>query len=88
MEEMELVTAHVSSFLTLFGGDQLTTERARTVRNVLSNSDSASSKLEGLIPVTEDWHAKMCLYKVCVCVCVHVCVCMCVWSMVINWMYT
>ena len=57
-------STQVRSFPTLFGGDQLTTERARTVRNVLSNSDSASSRLEGLIPVTEDWHAKMCLYKV------------------------
>ena len=54
-----------SSFPVLFGGDQLTTERARTVKNVLSNSDASASRLEGLIPVTEDWHAKMCLYKVC-----------------------
>ena len=56
-----------NSFPILFGGDQLTTERARTVKNILSNSDSASSRLEGLIPVSEDWHAKMCLYKVCIC---------------------
>ena len=48
----------------LFGGDQLTVERARTVKNVLSNSDSARCRLEGLVPVVEDWHAKMCLYKV------------------------
>ena len=57
-------STQVNSFPVLFGGDQLTTERARTVKNVLSNSDSASSRLQGLIPVTEDWHAKMCLYKV------------------------
>ena len=58
------------------------------MRNVFSNSDSAISRLEGLIPVTEDWHAKMCLYKVCVlalgvvhvsmCVCACVCMCVCV----------
>ena len=54
-----------SSFPILFGGDQLTTERARTVRDVFSNSDASASRLEGLIPVAEDWHAKMCLYKVC-----------------------
>ena len=53
-----------NSFPILFGGDQLTTERARTVKNVLSNSDTASSRLEALFPVIEDWHAKMCLYKV------------------------
>ena len=62
-----------SSFPILFGGDQLTTERARTVKNVLSNSDASTSRLENLIPVTEDWHAKMCLYKVCILVLVHVC---------------
>lgn len=60
-----------SSFPILFGGDQLTTERARTVKNVLSNSDAPTSRLENLIPVTEDWHAKMCLYKVLVLI--HVC---------------
>ena len=31
------------SFPVLFGGDQLTAERARTIKNVLSNSDSTSS---------------------------------------------
>jgi hypothetical protein len=48
-----------TSFPILFGGDQLTAERARTVKNVLSNSDSASSRLEALFPVIEDWHACM-----------------------------
>ena len=73
-------SSQVSSFPTLFAGDQLTTERARTVTNVLSNSDSPSSRLEGLIPVTADWHTKMCLYKVCVISlqCLRVCVCVCV----------
>ena len=31
-----------SSFPILFGGDQLTTKRARTVKNVLSNSDASA----------------------------------------------
>ena len=31
-----------NSFPILFGGDQLTTEKARTAKNVLSNSDAAS----------------------------------------------
>ena len=61
-----------SSFPILFGGDLLTTERARTVKNVLSNSDASTSQLENLIPVTEDWHAKMCLYKVSMLLVVHV----------------
>lgn len=61
----EVASFQGNSLPILFGGDQLTTERARTVKNVLSNSDAATSRLEGLVPVTEDWHAKMCLYKVC-----------------------
>jgi len=48
----------------LFGGDQLTVERSRNIQNVLSTSDTASARLEGLVPVAEDWHTKMCLYKV------------------------
>lgn len=48
----------------LFGGDQMTVERSRNIQNVLSTSDTASARLEGIVPVAEDWHAKMCLYKV------------------------
>ena len=36
-------------------------ERSRNIQNVLSTSDTASARLEGIVPVTEDWHAKMCL---------------------------
>ncbi len=55
----------------LFGGDQMTIERGRSIQNVLSNSDNAAARLEGLTPVVEDWYTIMCLYKVlCVCVCV------------------
>ena len=48
----------------LFGGDQLTVERARGIQRVRDNSDSASQRADGLVPVCEDWHAKMCIYKV------------------------
>ena len=48
----------------LFGGDQLTVERVRGIQAVRDNSDNASDRLEGLVPVCEDWHARMCLYKV------------------------
>ena len=48
----------------LFGGDQLTTERARSCRRSRSNADEAESKLQGLIPVVEDWHSKVALLKV------------------------
>lgn len=45
----------------LFGGDQMTVERSRNIQNVLSTSDTASARLEGIVPVAEDWHAKICL---------------------------
>lgn len=61
-EEIHLVDQQIQPIL--FGGDQLTTERTRNLKNVVSNSDSSSDRLEGLIPVTEDLHAKMCLYQV------------------------
>ena len=43
----------------LFGGDQLTAERARSSRQAGSNSDNAKGRLEGLVPVVEDWHSKV-----------------------------
>lgn len=61
-DEVQLIDQQMHPIV--FGGDQLTTERTRNIKNVVSNSDSASARLEGLVPVTEDWHAKMCLYQV------------------------
>lgn len=49
---------------TLVGGDQLTTARARGAQLIQSDYDSSKDRLAGLLPVTEDWHAKMCLMKV------------------------
>ena len=48
----------------LFGGDQLTTKRARGCRRSRSNADEAETKLQGLIPAVEDWHSKVALLKV------------------------
>ena len=45
-------------------GDQLTVERARGIQDIRENSNNPSHCLEGLVPTCEDWHAKMCLYKV------------------------
>ncbi len=75
-EEVCLLQQQVQPIL--FGGDQMTVERSRSLQNVLSNSDSSSARLEGLTPVVEDWDSKMCLYKVycmCLCVCMSFCVC-------------
>jgi L1 cell adhesion molecule like protein len=48
----------------LFGGDQLTVERATGSQRVRSNECRGIDRLEGLIPVVEDWHAKVCFLKV------------------------
>ena len=48
----------------LLGGDQLTVARARSCQFGRGNSDSALSKLSGLIPVAEDWHTGVILLTV------------------------
>ena len=48
----------------LFGGDQLTAKRARGSQHVRNNSLRGKDRLEGLKPVVEDWHAKVCLLGV------------------------
>ena len=48
----------------LIGGDQLTCATVRGSQRIRGNSYSGRDRLEGLIPVSEDWHAKMCLMKV------------------------
>ena len=48
----------------LFGGDQLTVARARSGVAIRANHETSLEKLQGLIPVTEDWHTRMTLLKV------------------------
>lgn len=48
----------------LFGGDQLTVERAHGSKKCRSNEIRGLDRLEGLIPVVEDWHAKVIFLKV------------------------
>ncbi len=48
----------------LMGGDQLTVARARSSKRIRSNSLRPLNRLEGLVPVCEDWHAKGCLISV------------------------
>lgn len=62
--EDEAIVVQQQVHPVLFGGDQMTVERRRNIQNVLSTSDTASARLQGIIPIAEDWHAKMCLYKV------------------------
>lgn len=48
----------------LFGGDQLTAARARGSQRIRNNSERGRERLEGLTPVCEDWHSKLCLLGV------------------------
>ena len=61
----EPITCHIDHFShTLIGGDQLTVARIRGCQNVQRNGESGRDRLEGLVPVIEDWHAKMCYMQV------------------------
>lgn len=48
----------------LIGGDQLTAERIKGAQNLRRNSTHAAGRLEGFVPISEDWHAKVCLLQV------------------------
>lgn len=55
------------SMLPIFlGGDQLTAARARGALSTMACHDRSADRLEGLIPVVEDWHASLTLPR-CVC---------------------
>ena len=42
----------------------LTAKRAHWAQHIRENSDRKRHRLEGIIPIIEDWHAKMCLVGV------------------------
>ena len=48
----------------LFGGDQLTAERARGAQRCRRNELLPEDQLKGLVPAAADWHAKQCLLQV------------------------
>ena len=49
----------------LLGGDQLTRKRAESAKEGRKNSSTPHTKLKGLVPVVEDWHAKKIFLEVC-----------------------
>ena len=51
-------------FPILFGGDQLTVARARGTQALRDTHDNPIDRLQGVVPVVEDWHARMALLKV------------------------
>ena len=48
----------------LLGGDQLTCARVRSSQRIRENSTNGSARLEGVVPVIEDWHARVCYLQV------------------------
>ncbi len=48
----------------LFGGDQLTVARGRGAQQIRANSETKTEQLRGLVPVVEDWHARVTLMSV------------------------
>ena len=48
----------------LFGGDQLTVARTRGAQIAMSNSNDSVKRLQGLIPVIQDWHMEVILTEV------------------------
>ena len=45
-------------------GDQLTVARERTAQSVRHHSENELDRLEGLVPVVDDWHTNLTLEKV------------------------
>ena len=48
----------------LFGGDQVTASRTRSAKRMRQNAELGKAKLQGFIPIIEDWHAKVVLLEV------------------------
>lgn len=48
----------------LVGGDQATAAHARGAHKICSNSFKSEDRLDSLLPVAKDWHAKMCFLRV------------------------
>lgn len=72
-DEVEHVSVKVYHFHhILLGSDQLTVARVRGCQRIRNNSDNGRACLEGLFPVVEDWHTKMCYLKVSIFLCVTV----------------
>eukprot|EP00731_Ephydatia_muelleri_P003037 Em0001g3037a len=64
-ENGDMLTMDIHHFShILLSGDQLTTARAIGSQRIRKNSVDAVARLQGFIPVTEDWHTKVCYMKV------------------------
>lgn len=48
----------------LFGGDQLTVARTRGTQALRDTEETALNRLQGIVPIVEDWHTRMIFLKV------------------------
>lgn len=60
--ELQVSQDHLTKIL--IGGDQLTAARGRGAKRARANSLSEVTRLEGIIPVAEEWHVKLNLLDV------------------------
>ncbi len=49
---------------TLVGGDYLSAVRAREAQYIRGTADLREHQLNGMLPMAEDWHAKVCFMEV------------------------
>ena len=62
---MSRLKSNINMYQTIpVGGDYLSVARARGSQLIRTNSKCSRDKLEGMLPVAEDWHAKLCLLDV------------------------
>ena len=59
-KRMQIDTMHK----VLIGGDQLTVARMKGAKSMREDSQHDAGRLDGFIPVVEDWHTKVCLLEV------------------------
>ena len=59
-KRMQIDTMHK----VLVGGDQLTVARMKGAKSMREDSQHDAGRLDGFIPVVEDWHTKVCLLEV------------------------
>ena len=57
-------TTHDFVHPIIFGGDQLTARNARAAQTASYTEPTGLLRLDGLVPVFEDWHARLCLVNV------------------------
>ena len=58
------VTEDKQFLTTLLGCDYLSVARARSAQLIRSTSELVKHTLAGILPVAEDWHAKVCFMEV------------------------